>query len=306
MSYVSLNKLLATAKLATPEQFEEWRKAWQVSASNGSTESLLEFICRESGVSEEIFLQQLAGTLGWPFIDLRKLTVPIEARNKISTKVAFQYNALPVDFQNHTLQVAVSNPFDPGMLNAVQFDARTPVQFALAPRGEIEKALKKYYGVGAETLDELAKDEPIELLVGEDKEITEGDQPLPHRWHFAPDPDAAAIEALPGRDHLAHQGDVGNEHRGETPAAGRPHQRAHQGGGDRHSRFDGADGLRRERVAPFVDPRQNLSQPGQARFFGDGRTGDPRDHHQAARHHAGHGADRLGKIHFAVCVLEHD
>ncbi len=176
MSYVSLNKLLATAKLATPEQFEEWRKAWQVSASNGSTESLLEFICRESGVSEEIFLQQLAGTLGWPFIDLRKLTVPIEARNKISTKVAFQYNALPVDFQNHTLQVAVSNPFDPGMLNAVQFDARTPVQFALAPRGEIEKALKKYYGVGAETLDELAKDDPIELLVGEDKEITEGDQ----------------------------------------------------------------------------------------------------------------------------------
>src|SRR5437879_3549544 len=49
MSYVSLNQLLATAKLATPEQFEEWRKAWQVSASNGSTESLLEFLCRESG-----------------------------------------------------------------------------------------------------------------------------------------------------------------------------------------------------------------------------------------------------------------
>src|SRR5262249_7351254 len=76
-----------------------------------------------------------------------------------------------------TLQVAVSNPFDTGMLNSVQFDARTPVQFALAPKAEIDKALKKYYGVGAETLDELAKDEqPLELLVGEDKEITESDQ----------------------------------------------------------------------------------------------------------------------------------
>ncbi|HEY2083244.1 MAG TPA: GspE/PulE family protein, partial [Verrucomicrobiae bacterium] len=50
------------------------------------------------------------------------------------------------------------------------------VNFALAPKIEIEKAVKKYYGVGAETLDEMAKDEPIELLVGEDKEITEGDQ----------------------------------------------------------------------------------------------------------------------------------
>ena len=31
------------------------------------------------------------------------------------------------------LQVAVSNPFDTAMLNAVQFDAQSPVQFALAP-----------------------------------------------------------------------------------------------------------------------------------------------------------------------------
>ena len=69
----------------------------------------------------------------------------------------------------------MSNPFDAGMLSAVQFDARMPVHFALAPKAEIEKALKKYYGVGAETLDELAKDEPIDILV-EDKEITESDQ----------------------------------------------------------------------------------------------------------------------------------
>ncbi|HKQ39093.1 MAG TPA: ATPase, T2SS/T4P/T4SS family, partial [Verrucomicrobiae bacterium] len=142
---------------------------------NGSQESLLEFIGRESGVSEEVFLQRLALVLSWPFLDLRRVTVPTEARNKISTKVAFQYFALPTDVQDHTLQVAVSNPFDAGMLTAVQFDARMPVQFALAPKAEIEKALKKYYGVGAETLDELAKDEPIDLLV-EDKEITESDQ----------------------------------------------------------------------------------------------------------------------------------
>ncbi|MEM2885209.1 MAG: hypothetical protein QXF24_03870, partial [Thermoproteota archaeon] len=33
--------------------------------------------------------------------------------------------------------------------------ARGPVQFALAARADIEKALKKYYGVGAETLEEM-------------------------------------------------------------------------------------------------------------------------------------------------------
>jgi type II secretion system protein E len=177
MAHVSLKSIIASATQATPQQYDDWQKAWRLAVANGSQDSLLEFVCRESGVSEELFLTQLAGVLKWPFVDLKKLTVPTEARNKISTKVAFQYFALPTDFQNGTLQVAVSNPFDTAMLNSVQFDARTPVQFALAPKAEIDKALKKYYGVGAETLDELAKDdEPLELLVSEDKEITEGDQ----------------------------------------------------------------------------------------------------------------------------------
>jgi type II secretion system protein E len=179
MSYVSLKNLLATAGLAAPEKYEAWQKAWRLAMSSGSQESLLEFICRESGASQEVFLQQLAKVLGWPFLDLRRVTIPTEARNKISTKVAFQYFALPTDFQNNTLQIAVCNPFDTAMLSAVQFDAHSPVQFALAPKAEIEKALKKYYGLGAETLDEMAKeeeDEPFELLVGEDKEITESDQ----------------------------------------------------------------------------------------------------------------------------------
>src|SRR5262249_5316837 len=173
----SLKNLLAQAANVTPTQVDDWQKAWRVAVESGSQESLIDFICREGGASEENFLQQLAAVLGWSFLDLRKTQVPTEARNKISTKVAFQFQALPTDFQNNTLQVAVSNPFDTAMLNAVQFDARAPVQFALATKGEIDKAIKKYYGVGAETLDELQKDEePIELLVSEDKEITEGDQ----------------------------------------------------------------------------------------------------------------------------------
>src|SRR5208283_2489663 len=41
---------------------------------------------------------------------------------------------------------------------------------------EIEKALKKYYGVGAETLDELGEGEALDLDLAADKEITEDDQ----------------------------------------------------------------------------------------------------------------------------------
>jgi len=176
MAYASLSSFLARVLRVTPDQLEGWSRDWRVAVKDGSQESLLAFLCRECGLSEEVFLKLLAGALGWPYLELAKLTVAPEARNKISTKVAFQYGVLPTALDNGAVQVAVSNPFDTAMLNAVRFDARGPVQFALAPRAEIEKALKKYYGVGAETLDEIAQDEPLELLVSEDKEITESDQ----------------------------------------------------------------------------------------------------------------------------------
>src|ERR1041384_3221860 len=163
MALISLKEFLSRMGLATAEQFDEWNKAWKVAAENGSQESLLGFICRERGLAEDVFLQKLAQALNWPFLDLPKLKVPAEARNRISTKVAFQYSVLPTQVQDGLLQVAVSNPFDTAMLNAVRFDARGPVQFALAPKPEIEKALKKYYGVGAETLGELEEDTALDL-----------------------------------------------------------------------------------------------------------------------------------------------
>jgi len=176
MAFVSIKKLLADHGLASTVQFEDWHKAWKISSQNGSAETLLTFISRELGQTEDHFIQKLAEALKWPYIDLPRTDVQVEARQKISTKVAFQYFVLPIRYQNGVLQVVINDPFDSAMSAAIQFDARCPLEFALAPRAEIEKALKKYYGVGAETLDELAKDEPLELLVAEDKEITESDQ----------------------------------------------------------------------------------------------------------------------------------
>src|SRR6266478_7731137 len=107
MAFVSLKQFLGQMALATHEQFDEWSKAWRIAVESGSQESLLAFICRERGLTEELFLQQLAQALNWPYLDLPKLTVPAEARNRISTKVAFQYSVLPTEVNDGTLQVVV-------------------------------------------------------------------------------------------------------------------------------------------------------------------------------------------------------
>ena len=176
MAFSPVRNLVATVAEASPAQFDDWRKSWRAAVDAGSAESLLTFVARERGVAEDVFIQKLATALGWPYLDLPKLTIEDEVRGKLSTKIAFQYFVLPVAINNGVLQIAVSDPFDAAMMTAVRFDAKMPVSFALATRADVEKALKKYYGVGAETLDEMGEGEPMELELAYDKEITEGDQ----------------------------------------------------------------------------------------------------------------------------------
>jgi type II secretion system protein E len=176
MAFSSVRNLVATVADTSPAQVDDWRKAWRAASDGGAAEPLLTFVARERGVAEDVFLQKLAAALGWPYLDLPKLNIEAPVRSKISTKVAFQYSILPTALENGVLQVVASDPFDAGMMSAVRFDAKMPVTFALAPKTEIEKALKKYYGVGAETLDEMAEGETMELEIANDKEITEGDQ----------------------------------------------------------------------------------------------------------------------------------
>jgi len=177
MPFVSLREFLSQAGLAAPTEFDELSKMWRVAVESGSQETLLSFIARERGVAEDVFLQQLAKALGWPFVELPKLSIGPEARKRITTKVAFQHTVIPTQYEEGVLQVAVSNPFDSDMLTSVRYCVGGPVQFALTPRAEIEKALKKYYGVGAETLDEMDEDEEsIDLDIAYDKDIDDGEQ----------------------------------------------------------------------------------------------------------------------------------
>ncbi len=176
MGFSPAKNLLATAAGATLAQVDDLHRSWREATNGGSSEPWLTFVARERGLAEDVFLQKLAAVMGWPYVDLPRLTVPAEVRNKISTKVAFQYSVLPVALEDGVLRVAVGDPFDAAMAGAVRFDARMPVEFALAPKTEIEKALKKYYGVGAETLEELGEGETMDLDLPADKEITEDDQ----------------------------------------------------------------------------------------------------------------------------------
>ena len=202
MAYASFRDFCAAAELASADQFDKWRSDWDSARSgNGSAEnvdgenvdgenvdegkspvgSLPNFICKKSGKSETDFLSRVGEAFDWETIDLSNVKPETEARLKISSKVASQHKVIPVRVEEGVLVVATSNPFSTDLLNAVRFAAQGPVNFVLAPSEDITKAYEKYYGVGAETIDELAQEqeedgeEDLELMFSDDKEIAEGD-----------------------------------------------------------------------------------------------------------------------------------
>ncbi len=183
MAYTSFKDFCVASKLAQADQIDEWRTDWERERSeNGLVDSFPVFISRRSGKSEADLLALVGKAFDWNIINLSEVKPTTEARRKISSKVASQHKVLPVSVEEGVLVVATSNPFSTDLLNAVRFAAQGPVNFVLAPTEDITKAYEQYYGVGAETIDELASDddveddEDLESMFSGEKEIAEGDQ----------------------------------------------------------------------------------------------------------------------------------
>ena len=112
---------------------------------------------------EDVFLPALAKAMGVPYLRLGDQPIAGEILEKVPTKAVFQYNVVPVGIENGTLRVATSEPFRPGLADSLRLASGLRVKFALAPAADIEKAAKKFYGVGADTLDRLIADNQIDL-----------------------------------------------------------------------------------------------------------------------------------------------
>jgi len=190
MALASIKSVLERTGLLSAERFDQLRTSWLAMQQSEQDEakkvSLLRFLLDQSGQAEEVFLQQVAQAVGLPF--LRRLKRAQEMERELGdgwrkqvlavlpSKVAFQYKVAPTLVEEGRMQVAVNDPFDGNMLQAVHFAVQRPVEFALAPLDEIDTILKEYYGMGAETLDEMSGGDTGDLDLPADKEIAEGDQ----------------------------------------------------------------------------------------------------------------------------------
>jgi type II secretion system protein E len=125
--------------------------------------SIVEAVAREGLADEMAFLEAFAAALRLPFIRLGGEEIEQEVLQRLPTKAVFQYNVVPIAFEKGALQVAVSDPLIPGLMDALRLAARTRVRLAVSPPTDIARAAKRFYGVGAETVDRMMQDDRFEV-----------------------------------------------------------------------------------------------------------------------------------------------
>jgi type II secretion system protein E len=155
---IDLRQLLAQTGLFTDTQISE-----ALSAPHSAAQPLITTLVKSGVAAEEKLLQSLAQALHMPFTRITEKEIDAVVRQQIPTKVVFQHNVMPMRAENGTLLVAANDPFNLTMLEAVRLVTKSRVQVALCTQADIAKALKRYYGVGAETLDELMQKNVLDI-----------------------------------------------------------------------------------------------------------------------------------------------
>ncbi|MFN9789178.1 MAG: GspE/PulE family protein [Pirellulaceae bacterium] len=104
---------------------------------------------------EKELLVETARSLGLEWLEGEDLTVPPEAIDGFPIKLIHRHEVFPLERGEGWIRIAVSNPFDFHAIDAVATSLDLEVKSVVATPEAIRRLVKRYLGVGAETIDGL-------------------------------------------------------------------------------------------------------------------------------------------------------
>ncbi|MDX9754385.1 MAG: GspE/PulE family protein [bacterium] len=120
----------------------------------------------ESIVGEETILETLSSHLGVKTIEVKNITLQPEILRSVPIRFIHRYNIIPVANTNGVLQIATADPLNFHALDDLRLLLKCDIEPLLAPSDDIRAAIKKYYGIGADTVDSLLEEDG-----GEEEEV---------------------------------------------------------------------------------------------------------------------------------------
>ena len=148
------NMILRSAGIYSDEQLERISTNRAANPGMGLAEAAVKF----GGSREVDFLKAVGRVLGMDYVDLESQQPAPDALTRLPASAVYQYNVLPFRFDGQAMTIVASDPFDTRASDGLRLVLGCPVKTALAPKEEVEKAVKKYYGVGADAIEKMIED----------------------------------------------------------------------------------------------------------------------------------------------------
>ena len=106
-------------------------------------------------IKEEELYPVISEQLKIPYVKIKGLSVTPEVFKKLPAKYVCHYKLIPVKFERDVLTVAITDPLDIRTLDDLRLLLGCDVVGVLAAESDITEAIRKYYGIGAETIEEI-------------------------------------------------------------------------------------------------------------------------------------------------------
>ncbi|MBO7684218.1 MAG: type II/IV secretion system protein [Kiritimatiellae bacterium] len=151
--------ILKSAGVYSDEAVSRIVTSREANAGMGLAEAAVKF----GGVKEREFLAAVGRVLGMEVVDLERQSPGPEALQRLPASAVYQFNVLPFRVDADSLTVVSSDPFDTSAADGLRLVANCRVRTALAPREDVEKAVKKFYGVGAEAIEKMLEDDRYDV-----------------------------------------------------------------------------------------------------------------------------------------------
>jgi len=116
-------------------------------ATKQREQSLLDAVISSGLVSEEEVSQALAGRYGLPYVRLASVPIDSSLFRFIPHDKASQHHCVPIKLEGEQLTVAMYNPLDLTLVDALEFEQNLKVKVVLATRRDILNAISTQYGL---------------------------------------------------------------------------------------------------------------------------------------------------------------
>jgi type II secretory ATPase GspE/PulE/Tfp pilus assembly ATPase PilB-like protein len=130
--------------------------------AESSNESLQQLLIKRGILAEKDVLNVLAERLRISFVSLKSVDIDRLVLEKVPLKIAMHYRFVPLEIKRRIMTIATAVPFDIKTQDEIRTQLGYGVELTLATQQDITEALKRYYGLGAETLDKISVATPQE------------------------------------------------------------------------------------------------------------------------------------------------